>query len=309
MDSIIPGAHVREIEIDGTLRTVHIVGTGQPVLCLHGFPDTIATWIGIAEGLVSEGYQVIMPVMRGYEASSADPNGDFSMAALAGDVVGLIDALELGQVHLVGHDWGASIGFAACAKAPAAIASFTAMAVPHPGAFGTAIMGNYDQQKLSWYIFLFQLRGVAELVISANDGEYLKRLWADWSPSLPENSLALKEMAAAFSDQNILASALSYYRTSFDPAHPRAAEGAALLSKPIEVPVLGLHGELDGCISTQAFEASMPEALFSKGLTVLCLNGLGHFAHLEDPSAVISNILPFLKSNSGVSKDLTAQTW
>jgi pimeloyl-ACP methyl ester carboxylesterase len=305
MDSIIPGAHVREIEIDGTLRTVYIVGAGQPVLCLHGFPDTVATWISIAEGLVSEGYQVIMPVMRGYEVSSADPNGDFSMAALASDVVELIEVLELGPVHLVGHDWGASIGFAVCAKAPTSMASFTAIAVPHPGAFGTAIMGNYDQQKLSWYIFLFQLRGVAELVISANDGEYLKRLWADWSPTLPGSSLALQRMSEAFSDPNILASALSYYRTSFDPTHPRAIESAALLSKPIEVPVLGLHGELDGCISKQVFEASMPKALFPKGLTMKCLNGLCHFAHLEDPAAVLSNMLPFFKHHGGVLKDRT----
>ena len=297
MGTLIERAKRVSLEISGTVRTIYVLGAGKPVVCLHGFPDTVSTWTGIADRLVRAGYQVIIPVMKGYESTSADPNGDFSLPALSDDVVDLVAALKLGHTHVLGHDWGSSIGFAAVAKAPELFASFTAIAVPHPGAFGGAILNDHQQQKRSWYIFLFQLRGLAELVVGANGGQFLKQLWDDWSPGWTPDPAMLDEMAATLTQPNILASALAYYRTSFDATHPRAAENAVLLSKSIQLPVLGLHGVLDGCIGANAFQASMPLALFPKGLTMQSLNGLGHFAHLEDPEAVLTHILPFLRSN------------
>lgn len=56
------------------------------------------------------------------------------------------------------------------------------MAVPHPVAFAASLAGDYGQLRRSWYMFFFQMRGLAEGVVSADGFAFLQQLWRDWSP-------------------------------------------------------------------------------------------------------------------------------
>ena len=68
------------------------------------------------------------------------------------------------------------------------------MAVPHPAAFAVELASDYAQMRRSWYIFLFQLRGMAEAVIGANDFAFLRNLWRDWSPDWMPDSDAFSAL-------------------------------------------------------------------------------------------------------------------
>jgi pimeloyl-ACP methyl ester carboxylesterase len=291
---MIDGAAKLSLKSGALTFSAYEMGEGPLALCIHGFPDTPHTFREMLPALASAGYRAVAVTSRGYEQSSQPPDHDYSVAALAGDVRGWLDALGAEKAHLIGHDWGANLAYAASALCPDRIDKLVMMSVPQPAAFAASMMGDYDQTRRSWYIFWFQLPGMAEALLPANQFAFLKRLWRDWSPSWADAG-ALSAMQEAFSQPGVLSAALEYYRTAFNAAHPRAAASQGLLSTPIATPTLGICGGDDGCISADVFEAAMPPALFTGGVRTVRVERAGHFAHLERPDAVHEAVLGHLR--------------
>ena len=82
---------------------------GAPVLLLHGFPYDIHAYTEVADELAAAGFRVYVPFLRGYGATrylSADTPRSGQQAALAHDVLALLDALGLERATLAGYDWG-----------------------------------------------------------------------------------------------------------------------------------------------------------------------------------------------------------
>jgi len=153
-----------------------------PVLFLHGFPDSHATWSRQLEGLASM-HPVAAFDQRGVGDSSAprDPDG-YQLVRHLDDIDAVIDELvgPEGKVHLVGHDWGAMLGwfFAGDRARARRLCSFTAIAGPHLVAMRTLLRDRLlrhriadlallaDQLRRSWYIFFFQIPRLAELYLT-----------------------------------------------------------------------------------------------------------------------------------------------
>ena len=83
---------------------------GDPVLLIHGFPETSYEWRKQIPALVDAGYRVIVPDTRGFGQSDKPP-GPYSRAMLSDDMVGVLDHFDVEQAAVVGHDWGGIIGF------------------------------------------------------------------------------------------------------------------------------------------------------------------------------------------------------
>lgn len=134
---------------------------GTPVVLLHGFPERASCWREVAPLLHAAGLRTYAPDQRGYSAG-ARPSGrsSYVVAELVADVVALIEEIG-GPVHLVGHDWGANVGWCVAARHPELVTSWTAVSVPHPAAFAKA-MRTTRQGLHSWYMGLFQLPLVVE---------------------------------------------------------------------------------------------------------------------------------------------------
>ncbi|MDH4042227.1 MAG: alpha/beta hydrolase, partial [Gammaproteobacteria bacterium] len=115
----------------GPLRfTALAQGKGPLVLCLHGFPDNARSYRFQLPALAAAGFRCVSLSLRGYEPGSIPADGSYTLEAIAGDVLAVADQLDAGPVHLVGHDWGAAVGYTAAALAPDRFSSLTAMAVP-----------------------------------------------------------------------------------------------------------------------------------------------------------------------------------
>src|SRR4029450_942831 len=89
-------------------------GRGEPVLLLHGWPDDARTWADVGDRLARAGHEVITPYLRGFgathlPAAPTPPSGQ--MAAMPQDPIDFLDALGIGRVVLVGHDWGARAAY------------------------------------------------------------------------------------------------------------------------------------------------------------------------------------------------------
>lgn len=292
----IDGATLRTLRVGDLAFSTWEMGEGPLALCLHGFPDTPQTWRHLLPALAQVGFRAVAVTARGYQPTSQPQNGDYSVAALASDVPGLLDALGAPSCHLIGHDWGASIAYAAAAGYPARIKSLTTLAVPHPAAFALLMAKDFGQILRSWYIYYFQLRERPERVIARDDFVFLERLWRKWSPGWDIPREDLEAVRTTFGQPGVVSAALAYYRQAFDQKHPRLPETAHLYGAPITAPTLALTGAKDGCISADVFERAMPPALFSGGLSVQRVEGLGHFLHLERPADINQRIVSHLKN-------------
>ncbi len=138
---------------------------GTPVVLLHGFPQRASSWNAVAEHLHERGLRTYAPDQRGY-SPGARPRTRWGYRAsqLKADVLALIDEIG-GPVHLVGHDWGSAIGWAVAAAAPELVSSYTAVSVPHPGAFVSSMVKS-NQALKSYYMGIFQIPLLPELLLS-----------------------------------------------------------------------------------------------------------------------------------------------
>ncbi|MGI8723729.1 MAG: alpha/beta fold hydrolase [Geodermatophilaceae bacterium] len=180
---------------------------GRPVLLLHGFPETGHSWDAVRENLLRAGHRVIVPDQRGY-SPGARPSGveAYGMRPIVSDAIGILDALGISTVDVVGHDWGSIVGWCLSAWYPARVRSLTAVSVPHPQAFTWAISNDIDQQKRSAYIRLFQTEGKAEKVLLAEDAAALRAALV----GLPNKSI--EHYVSVLSEPGALTATLNWYR-------------------------------------------------------------------------------------------------
>lgn len=264
-------------------------------LCLHGFPDHAHTYDALLPALADAGYHAVSPWLRGYAPTSLAPDGIYEVPKLATDCLATIDALGSDGTVLVGHDWGATIVYAACAMAPERVRRAVTMAVPHPNAFAPIFLSNYDQQKRSFYMFVFQLEGLAEGIVSANDMEFIDRLVADWSPRWNRTETDRAHLREAIGSPENLTAALSYYRQMIPTTQsqdPDLVDLRAKAAAPIETPTLQLFGADDGCIDPTIVPDQ--SAFFAGELDVEIVPDVGHFMLQDDTDAVVPRILGWL---------------
>ena len=177
---------------------------GEPVVLLHGFPQTASSYDGVAARLNVTGFRTVIPTQRGYTGTARPgPRRNYRMAELVGDVVALIDALGVERVHLVGHDWGGAVAWAVAGLWPDRIKSLTVLSTPHPAALGESLVRS-SQARKSWYMLFFQLPVVPERMMRTSLARQLHR-----------SGLAIEmaqDYARAMSTDDSLTGALNWYR-------------------------------------------------------------------------------------------------
>jgi pimeloyl-ACP methyl ester carboxylesterase len=273
-------------------------GEGPLVLLLHGFPDNTRSWRHQLPVLAEAGYKAVAVTLRGYEPASQPADNDYSLDALAGDVVACLDGLAADTAHLVGHDWGAAIGYKACADAPERFSSLTALSVPHTGRFLSEAMLHPRQLRLSWYMFFFQLRGLAEHIIARRDYQFIRMLWRQWSPGWDIPEAELDSVVETFRQAGILRGALQYYRAALAPSALPISPSARKASR-FQVPVntLAITGANDCCIDADVFSQLMYTEDFPAGLELKKVAAAGHFPHQEQAEAFNDLLLNCLQRN------------
>ncbi|MET1071437.1 MAG: alpha/beta hydrolase [Umezawaea sp.] len=181
--------------------------TGRPVLLLHGFPQAASTWDHQVDVLGGQGYRAVAPDQRGY-SPGVRPDGvaDYGMGELVGDVLAIADELAWPVFDLVGHDWGAAVGWWTAADHPDRLRSLTAVSTPHPAALSAAIRTDEDQHARSAYMSEWRNSNTEQRMLE-NDGEALRRIF-DWKV-LPSK---VDEYVRRLSEPGAMTAALNWYR-------------------------------------------------------------------------------------------------
>jgi haloacetate dehalogenase len=167
---------------DAEIHTL-VGGSGPPLLCLHGFPQTHVTWRKVAPAL-AEHFTVVLTDLRGYGDSSF-PESDathaaYSKRAMAGDVAKVMTTLGFERFAVAGHDRGGRVGYRLALDAPERVSKLAVLdIVPTLDTYGPMTWrGSY--RSYHWY-FLVQPEPMPETLIGANPDYYLDWTTRSWT--------------------------------------------------------------------------------------------------------------------------------
>jgi pimeloyl-ACP methyl ester carboxylesterase len=245
-------------------------GRGTPLVLLHGFPLTSAVWTKQKQQLAGR-YRVISPDLRGHGQSPAPP-GTYDMDTLAGDVLALLDSLNIEQAAIMGHSMGGYVTLAAWRLAPA---RFLALGMIDSQAGADTAEGRQGRMQLAEKVAAQGNQVAADAM--------LPRLFA---PGMPAGDPAWEQVRGMIlnTPQAGIIGAL----------HGMAARpDSNPLLPTIDVPVLIVTGDKDQIIplaKAEAMTALLPKA------TLTVISSAGHMSMLEQPAATTAAIDEFLRN-------------
>ncbi|GAB2936354.1 alpha/beta hydrolase [Rhodococcus aerolatus] len=292
-----PWTH-RDVHANGIRHHVaEIDGGGPLVLLLHGFPEFWWSWSALMPALAEAGARVVAVDLRGYGDTDKPPRG-YDGWTLSGDVSGLVRALGETDAVVVGADWGGLIGWATAALHPRVVRGLVVVGAPHPVTLRRTIRRDPRHQGRALRGAVgFQLPWRPERRLVADGAAAVEDVLRAWSGpgwrQQPSFARVARRDADAFRIPGVVHSAMEYYRWAV--RSQVRAEGhrfATDASRPVEVPVVAVHGELDPVLLLGTTRRS---AAFAPAMELRALPGVGHFPHHEAPDAVHGAVLDVLR--------------
>jgi pimeloyl-ACP methyl ester carboxylesterase len=219
----------RLVEANGISLYVEDHGQGQPVLLLHGWPDSARLWRHQVPWLAGHGFRVIAPDLRGFGRSGRPEEvAAYGLRNAVADVGALLDRLEVASAHVVGHDWGAAVAWLTAALSPERVGKLVVISVPHLLAPQTL-----RQYEMAWYQLFFQFTGIAEATLQHDDWALLRRF--------ARGDGDQEQWIADLSRPGALTASLNWYRANLAPRMP----GPAPELPPVTAPTLGIWSDRD----------------------------------------------------------------
>jgi pimeloyl-ACP methyl ester carboxylesterase len=298
-DAVFPIRHVKTAALNIAYEE-HGAAQGDPFILLHGFPYDPRSFDETAPALAARGCRVIVPYLRGYGPTrflSAQGPRSGQQAALARDLLDLLDALAIPRAALMGYDWG---GRAACI-----------VAALWPERVRALVTGNgYNIQDIAaavapqapetehrlWYQYYFHTaRGRAGL--DANRRELGALLWRLWSPTWRFDEATYARTAASFDNPDFVDVVIHSYRHRFGyaPGDPALEQIERMLARQpaIAAPTIALWGADDGVGPPQP-GVDRDARHFSGRYERRVLPGIGHNIPQEAPDATAAALLELI---------------
>mgnify|MGYP001174561507 FL=1 len=258
------------------------------VVLLHGFPVTSAMWLDLIPALAETGYRVVAFDQRGYSPQVRPKEvNQYAVPEMVSDVFSVADVVGEESFHLVGHDWGAGVGWGVVLAKPSRIASWTPLSIAHPAAFGAALQSDPDQQSRSSYFALFVTPGVPETLFAFNDFWILRGVFGNMRTEKTD------EYIDVFSEPGALTAALNWYRASF-AGNQIDIENQ---NDDVKVPTLFIWGNEDEAVGRLGTELM---ADYMKGPYSIIEVNAGHWLLSESPEQVIDPIVEHIRINSNL---------
>jgi pimeloyl-ACP methyl ester carboxylesterase len=269
-----------------------------PVVLLHGFPDDVQTWDAVIERLSDLQIRILRPYLRGY-----GPTGVFfesarsgQVAALAQDLLDFIDALRLGPVLVVGHDWGARAAQVAAMLAPDKLRGMVTIAsCVHQSA--PDVDTRLRQNHAFWYQ-LFFLTAQGEQALEHDRIALCRYLWRTFSPlwNFPEQDYSA--VTESFQSFQFVQTVTHYYRHRWNvaagAAYYESQDRIARAAPPVAVPHTFICGSADACTLVETSENL--GRFYTSGYNRIVVEGAGHSVQREKPEAVAEQVRKMLRA-------------
>jgi pimeloyl-ACP methyl ester carboxylesterase len=277
--------------INGIQMHYVIGGHGEPVVLLHGWPETWYSWHRVMPDL-AKNYTVIVPDLRGL-GDSSKPSTGYDGKTLAEDIHQLVTQLGFKTISLVGHDIGTQVAYSYAAAHPTEVKRLAVMELTIPGFVPAGRMPL-------WWVIFHQTPDVPEALVQGKEMMYLS--W--FFHNLPFNPAAItqadiNEYVSRYSAPGGMHAGFEHYR-----AFPQDAIQNQNYSKTkLTMPVLALGG---GYIPTFGGNITMPTVIYGMKLLAQNVTGItvpnsGHYIPEEQPDVVVKLLNNFFSGNSTTS--------
>ena len=284
---------------------------------VHGFPDLAIGWHHQLQAVAAAGFHVIAPDMRGYGGSSCPhPVDAYTLSELTGDLVALLDALNIGKAVFVGHDWGGFVAWAMPVLHPDRVAGMVGICTPYIPFPSVAlhtdlVKGEIERQYVSW----FQKPDLAESAMDPHASAIVSKIMRKAVPltevyqrAFADGKLNMNPFIDAASpdglgepllDDNLFAHYVeAYARTGYRGGinwyrniDANAARHPDVGVAPLDIPCLMITAELDPGLRPE-FAADMPERC--SNLEMHMIKDAAHWVAQENPAEVNTLILDWL---------------
>jgi pimeloyl-ACP methyl ester carboxylesterase len=289
------------LTVNGRIYPVIEAGEGPLVVCLHGFPDNYESFQHQIEPFVAAGYRIVCPMMPGFAPGTQPSTGSNTPVYACSEIIalieGMLNAADEKKCHLIGHDWGALVSYMVAAKRPDLLHSLAALSIPYNISLPRVILRCPAYIVSSWYVSFFQLKWLADWWVKRKNLQFIDMLYRTWCPTWDQYDERLASVKETLKAPGVLKSCLSYYRNSIFGLNRASFEFRRLFSGRIDVPTLGIRGEVDGCIPEVTWEQVSPKS-FRNGLTLEVMPGVGHFPQLEGPEWISERLTRWVKQHS-----------
>ena len=224
----------RTLALDRVDLHVALAGAGDPVVLLHGWPQTWREWRKVMT-LLAPHHRLVAPDLPGLGESSRPANG-YDKKTLARDLVGMCDVLGLERFHLVGHDWGGPTAFALAAAIPARVRTLAILDVTIPG-----IGPDISQGGKRWHHAFHMTPDLPEILVRGREREYLGWFYREfsWRKAAIEPA-DVDEYVRCYSAPGALEAGFAFYRNIPQDRADNAALHASGFR--LRMPVLALGG-------------------------------------------------------------------
>jgi haloacetate dehalogenase len=284
--SFMHGMQQQTLRANGIRINAWVGGSGDPVLLLHGYPQTAQMWRKVAPQLLNQ-FSVVCPDLRGY-GDSDKPRDGYDKRTMARDMKEAMSALGFERFALVGHDRGARVAHRLAVDYPGAVKNLTVLdIVPTHTVFRDA---GRELAAAYWHWFFFQVPDLPEVMLANSAEPFLRNMFR----ALCHRQDAIEEpmfqeYLRAFRLPGTIRGGLEDYRAA---ATVDIADDERDLQRKLACPVLAIWGEF-GKMHTlfDVLGTWREKAVDVRGHPVPC----GHFIPEEAPDALVRDLVPFLR--------------
>jgi pimeloyl-ACP methyl ester carboxylesterase len=269
-------------------------GQGDPVVLLHGWPETWYTWRHVMPAL-AKNYTVIAPDLRGLGDSSKPPTG-YDGKTVAEDIHQLVTQLGFNTIFLVGHDIGVWVAYPYAAEHPTEVEKLVVMEVPPPGFFPPEL----TPMPIWWFLF-HQTPDVPEALTQGKEMTYLSWFYQNLAYNPAAITQAdINEYVSRYSAPGGMRAGFEYYRAIPQDLIQNENYSKTNLTMPVLALGAGYIPAFGGNPNTAA-ENGMK--MLAQNVTGIIVQNSGHFIQEEQPDVVVKLLNNFFSGNSTTSSE------
>jgi len=269
------------IDIKGKKIAYTSVGTGTPIVMLHGWPQSSYVWRKVVP-LISKEYRIILIDLPGLGQSQSFDT--FSTADVSDIIAEVTQTLGIASYHLVGHDIGAWVAVTHALKYEEHLLSLTVVDAGIPGLIPDELFKPINASRI-WQFYFHAVSDIPEFLIEGKEYEYLS--WYFQNKSIVKDAISKSDIefyVKQYMLKGVMTNGFEYYR-----AFTKSAEQNLLLIKKLKIPVLAMGGEF-------GVGASIGLAMnkISNRVTTHVIENCGHYVPEERPKEFSEILIEFI---------------